>query len=136
MIDDKQIGEDIIEKMKKIIAINETAIFVVYKSDERRLLPTKFRLSKREQVEKIEEEYAEFLKANNEFPVMKSGEDYLVYKNFNVDIDKLKFHAGEECCDLIVSCLTYLHTFFSKEERNKLIEHVNEKNIKRRYLEK
>lgn len=43
---------------------------------------------------------------------------------------------GEECCDLIVSCLTYLHTFFSKEERNKLIEYVNEKNIKRGYLEK
>ena len=56
MIDDKQIGEDIIEKMKKIIASKETAIFVVYKSDERRLLPTKFRLSKREQVEKIEED--------------------------------------------------------------------------------
>ena len=37
MIDDKQIGEDIIEKMKKIIASNETTIFVVYKSDERRL---------------------------------------------------------------------------------------------------
>lgn len=123
MIDDKQIGEDIIEKMKKIIASNETAIFVIYKSDERRLLPTKFRLSKREQVEKIEEEYAEFLKAHLDFLIFNRSEE-------------LKFHAGEECCDLIVSCLTYLHTFFSKEERNKLIEYVNEKNIKRGYLEK
>lgn len=123
MIDDKQIGEDIIEKMKKIIASKETAIFVVYKSDERRLLPTKFRLSKREQVEKIEEEYAEFLKAHLDFLIFNRSEE-------------LKFHAGEECCDLIVSCLTYLHTFFSKEERNKLIEYVNEKNIKRGYLEK
>ena len=123
MIDDKQIGEDIIEKMKKIIASKETAIFVVYKSDERRLLPTKFRLSKREQVEKIEEEYAEFLKAHLDFFIFNRSEE-------------LKFHAGEECCDLIVSCLTYLHTFFSKEERNKLIEYVNEKNIKRGYLEK
>lgn len=123
MIDNKQIGEDIIEKMKKIIASNETAIFVVYKSDERRLLPTKFRLSKREQVEKIEEEYAEFLKAHLDFSIFNRSKE-------------LKFHAGEECCDLIVSCLTYLHTFFSKEERNKLIEHVNEKNIKRGYLEK
>lgn len=123
MIDNKQIGEDIIEKMKKIIASNETAIFVVYKSDERRLLPTKFRLSKREQVEKIEEEYAEFLKAHLDFLIFNRSEE-------------LKFHAGEECCDLIVSCLTYLHTFFSKEERNKLVEYVNEKNIKRGYLEK
>lgn len=123
MIDDKQIGEDIIEKMKKIIASNETTIFVVYKSDERRLLPTKFRLSKREQVEKIEEEYAEFLKAHLDFLIFNRSEE-------------LKFHAGEECCDLIVSCLTYLHTFFSKEERNKLVEYVNEKNIKRGYLEK
>ena len=37
MIDDKQIGEMMMEEMKKIIASNETAIFVVYKSDERRL---------------------------------------------------------------------------------------------------
>lgn len=123
MIDDKQIGEIMMEEMKKIIASNETAIFVVYKSDERRLLPTKFRLSKREQVEKIEEEYAEFLKAHLDFLIFNGSKE-------------LKFHAGEECCDLIVSCLTYLHTFFSKEERNKLIEYVNEKNIKRGYLEK
>lgn len=123
MINDKQIGEDIIEKMKKIIASNETTIFVVYKSDERRLLPTKFRISKREQVEKIEEEYTEFLKAHLDFSIFNRSKE-------------LKFHAGEECCDLIVSCLTYLHTFFSKEERKKLIEHVNEKNIKRGYLEK
>ena len=123
MIDDKQIGEMMMEEMKKIIASNETAIFVIYKSDERRLLPTKFRISKREQVEKIEEEYKEFLKAHLDFSIFNRSKE-------------LKFHAGEECCDLIVSCLTYLHTFFSKEERNKLVEYVNEKNIKRGYLEK
>ena len=123
MIDDKQIGEIIMEEMKKIIARNTTSIFVIYKSDERRLLPTKFRLSKHEQVKKIEEEYTEFFKAHINFSIFNESKE-------------LKFHAGEECCDLIVSCLTYLHTFFSKEERNKLVEYVNEKNIKRGYLEK
>lgn len=133
---DYDANKKIKDLIKTIVANNENLLAIIGEENEPRLLPTKFRLRRAKQIKKIEEEYKEFLKANNEFPVMKSGEDYLVYKNFNVDIDKLKFHAGEECCDLIVSCLTYLHTFFSKEERNKLIEYVNEKNIKRGYLEK
>lgn len=133
---DYDANKKIKDLIKTIVANNENLLAIIGEENEPRLLPTKFRLRRAKQIKKIEEEYKEFLKANNEFPVMKSGEDYFVYKNFNVDIDKLKFHAGEECCDLIVSCLTYLHTFFSKEERNKLIEYVNEKNIKRGYLEK
>ena len=131
---DYDANKKIKDLIKTIVANNENLLAIIGEENEPRLLPTKFRLRRAKQIKKIEEEYKEFLKANNEFPVMKSGEDYLVYKNFNVDIDKLKFHAGEECCDLIVSCLTYLHTFFSKEERNKLIEYVNEKNIKRKYI--
>lgn len=119
------------ERLKKLINTivknNNDLLSIIDETPEERLLPSKFTLSKRtEKINDITKKYEEFLKADNKFPVFNliNGFSVLFYK----DLDKLKFNAGEKCCDLIVSCLNYLQCNFSKDERNNLFKFVNNKN--------
>lgn len=77
------------------------------------LKPTKFNATILGQCLKIQEEYEELKEA-----VIEDDEK----------------HIGEECCDVIVACLTLLKHNFTDKQIEDLFEMVNEKNKKRGYL--
>lgn len=69
------------------------------------------------QVEKIFDEVAELEEANK----------HLSLNPFS------RFHACEECLDVIVACKTYLECNFNNGEISNVIEFINNKNKKRKY---
>ena len=92
------------------------------------LLPCKFKLEPMEQHIKILSEVDEFLRAfRDEFVYFGPKDNILLQR-------EKRHHTGEECCDVIVSCLTYLHQNYTDEEVQELFKFVNEKNRKRGYL--
>lgn len=133
-MDSYKVDKKLNEVVKTLLDTNDKLIRII--DDDYgmvKLLPTHFSLSREKQMMKIEEEYKEFVKANSEYPVLSLG---YISTGITSDIYKQRrFHAGEECCDLIVACLTYLRQNFSAEERSELFEFVNNKNRKRGYLE-
>lgn len=100
------------------------------------LKPCKFKTTPAQQYRKIQDEAKELLAAIQKYT---AGQNVLGNKILEIlnkqNMQFLHHHMGEECCDVMVACLTFLHQHFNDDEINELFNFVNEKNRRRGYLD-
>lgn len=84
------------------------------------LKPCKFEFMPEKQLEKISDEMYELKEVIND--VTSTDENR-------------KFHAGEECADIITACQTLLKHHYSDREISNIVNYVNAKNECRGYIE-
>jgi len=114
----------ILEQTKSVLNATVNVIMAVIDEQNAVLKPTKFKDTPRKQLAKIKEEYNELKKTVAEFETVDDIEA-------NREIKK---HMGEECCDIMVACLTFLKQNYTDKQIQILYDLVNYKNKKRGYL--
>ena len=90
------VDKKLTEVVKTIVDANDKLLRVIDKDYKVQLLPTKFSLDREKQLKKIEEEYKEFLEAHDKLFHVLMG--CCCYLETPPSFEKIKFHAGEECC--------------------------------------
>lgn len=114
----------ILEQTKSVLNATVNVIMAVVDEQNSDLQYTKFKATPRQQLAKIKEEYNELKKTVAEYEVVDDIEA-------NREIKK---HMGEECCDIIVACKTFLKQNYTDKQIQILYDLVNYKNKKRGYL--